>query len=300
MARINIEDSLFKDGRFIDLCIKLGSRRAALGALTEAWMLAQRFVTVNSPTGPIPEEEWEKQGIAAEIVEVKLARKFDGIIEVSGAKDQFKWLVQRQSASAKGGEANARRIESEVSDRNPTGTQSEPGRFLARSPLISSLFSPSSFSSSDSISDSSSIITDGASVEASAGPHNEQPAKRSRKPKVERYGADLRKHTWDAYCEAYKARWEFEPDRNAAVNSQIKQLVEKVGEAAPDLVRFYLTHNDGFYVKACHPITLCLRDYVGLKTQMLRGQPITTADTRRLEKTLVNQNTAEHIRKVGI
>src|SRR5690606_33745341 len=95
---------------------------------------------------------------------------------------------------------------------------------------------------------------------------------------------EIRNKTWESYRDAYKLRWGVEPDRNASVNSIIKSLVEKVGTNAPDLMAFYLRHNDSQYVKSCHPLTLCLRDYVGLKTQMLRGKSITTADVRRLER----------------
>lgn len=98
MARINIEDSLFKDVRFTKLCIKFGCRRTALGALVEAWMLAQQCVSVNNPEGSIPETEWNAQEIANEIVDVKLASKHNGLVTITGGAKNFAWLVQRQEA----------------------------------------------------------------------------------------------------------------------------------------------------------------------------------------------------------
>lgn len=103
MARINIEKSLFIDNRFINLCIKLGSRREALGALAEAWIFAQTFVTPENPRGLVAVAQWETQGFAPELLDTGMARIEDGLVYMAGAEDQFKWLIQRQEAGRKGG-----------------------------------------------------------------------------------------------------------------------------------------------------------------------------------------------------
>lgn len=92
----------------------------------------------------------------------------------------------------------------------------------------------------------------------------------------------------NAYSEAYVLRYGIEPaTKNASFNSMVSKLREKLGvDEAVEVVRFYLTHNDGFYIKATHSFNLCLRDADTLRTQMLKGKAITMNDVRRFEKSL--------------
>ena len=80
---------------------------------------------------------------------------------------------------------------------------------------------------------------------------------------------------WDAYSIAYLARYGTEPVRNAKVNAQISQLAKRLGEEAPDVVRFYVGHSKSFYVQKAHEIGLCLADAEGLRTQWATGNKIT-------------------------
>ncbi len=90
--------------------------------------------------------------------------------------------------------------------------------------------------------------------------------------------------TWDAYASAYQARYQVDPVRNAKVNSQLVQLVRHVGgDEAPKLARFYLTHNDSFYVQKRHPVDFLLRDYSGLMTQMRTGHKATRQEAQQAE-----------------
>lgn len=115
MARINIEDRLYKDGRFTDLCIKLGSKWTALGALFEAWALAQDFVAIDNPAGLMAIEVWKKRRMCDLIIEVGLAEIKDGQIYLCGAEEQFAWLVQSTINGNKGGRP-----------KNPPVTQGKP------------------------------------------------------------------------------------------------------------------------------------------------------------------------------
>lgn len=101
MARINIEDSIYKDARFIELCNKLNSIDMAIGALVRAWSIAQRHYT--KPEKFIPLDEWRKQRLRDELIEVGLATASESLIRMAGIDDQFKWLLQRQAAGQKGG-----------------------------------------------------------------------------------------------------------------------------------------------------------------------------------------------------
>lgn len=93
------------------------------------------------------------------------------------------------------------------------------------------------------------------------------------------------RRTWESYSDAFKIRWRVDPTRNAKVNACISQFVKRVGaEDAPDVIRFYVDHNDGFYLKNQHPVALAVRDAEGLRTQWLRGKAITSNDVRQFEK----------------
>lgn len=100
----------------------------------------------------------------------------------------------------------------------------------------------------------------------------------------------LNSQVWESYKSAYFQRYKVEPVRNAKVNSNISQIAKRLGVEAIDVVKFYLTHNDSFYLKNLHAVSLCLKDCESLRTQMVRGRAVTTNDVRNFEK---QQNTFE-------
>lgn len=108
MARINIEDSLFKDARFLDLCISCGDKQKALGALVWAFMVAQKYYLNQKTDRLIPIKEWEKQGCDNKLIAVGFAEEKNGMIYVKGSEKQFAWLMQRQEAGKKGGRPSKR------------------------------------------------------------------------------------------------------------------------------------------------------------------------------------------------
>lgn len=95
--------------------------------------------------------------------------------------------------------------------------------------------------------------------------------------------------TWKAYSDAFFARYETEPVRNAKVNGQIAQLVARLGaEEAPQVARFFLGHNDLYYVRKTHSVDLLLHDCESLRTQWANGRAMTTAAARQIERTQTN------------
>lgn len=95
---------------------------------------------------------------------------------------------------------------------------------------------------------------------------------------------------WNSYSIAFESRYGVKPTRNAKTNSQCKQLFERLGKDAIEVVKFYLTHNDGFYIKKQHSIGLCLQDAESLHTQWQRGVAVTTAQVRQAEKVITNHD----------
>ena len=60
--------------------------------------------------------------------------------------------------------------------------------------------------------------------------------------------------------------------RNKKINSQLCQLVDRLGEVeAPEVAAFYLTHNDFLYVKSRHSVDFLVRDAEKLRTEWVTG-----------------------------
>lgn len=95
---------------------------------------------------------------------------------------------------------------------------------------------------------------------------------------------------WDSYREAYKARYQVEPTRNATVNAQISQLAKRLGKDAVEVVRFYIAHNKAYYVQSQHTVGPMLKDAEALHTQWQRGDAVLTTKAREIERTQHNFN----------
>lgn len=117
-----------------------------------------------------------------------------------------------------------------------------------------------------------------------------QTPKKERKPRTRKDAKptdaqlELVRAIWDAYAHAYENRYKKTPVRNGMINGQIRQLASRIGQDAPSVVEFYLRHNDGFYLKKCHPMSLCLHDAESLHTQMTRGVAVTSTMVKQFEK----------------
>lgn len=99
MARINIEEKLFADARFVALCNKV-SRREAIGMLVDAWLLAQKHWLKDHQY--IPEQEFLMAGLEP-LIGCFFAQKMDNGYYIKGSEDQFGWLKKRQEDGKKGG-----------------------------------------------------------------------------------------------------------------------------------------------------------------------------------------------------
>lgn len=72
-------------------------------------------------------------------------------------------------------------------------------------------------------------------------------------------GKSLNVETWESYRAAYVARYRTEPLRNAMVNGQIANVVKQAGKRAPEVAKFYLRHNDPYFVRERHPVGALLK-----------------------------------------
>lgn len=102
--------------------------------------------------------------------------------------------------------------------------------------------------------------------------------------------------TWLAYSEAYRTRYGVYPVRNARVNGQLAQFVQRLGaEEAPLVAAFYLRHNRALYVSAKHATNLLLRDAEGLRTELFSGRMVTDTAARQVDKKQNNLSVAEQL-----
>ncbi len=94
---------------------------------------------------------------------------------------------------------------------------------------------------------------------------------------------------WTAYAEAYQTAYGQAPARNAKQNAMCARLVQRLGvDDACAVVRFYVTHRRSYYVQKVHQLDPCLADCEGLRTQMLAGHRVTSADARRVDEGQTN------------
>lgn len=269
MARINIEDRLHKDHRFIQLVIALKNIDTAIGCLVRAWMLAQKWYLIDDRMIPI--DEWKKQSFPKELLESDLVQVIGDKVRMRGADDQFAWLIQKVEAGRKGGQksrrkrkvADAKQVLSNANQPNP-----DANPLSSRSPSHSSVLSaPSGFA-------------------------QDEPDEPDEESKA------ANRQAWEAYRQAYLTRYKIEPVRNAMVNRQIQEFVKRIGaKEAPDVIRFYVQHPKSFYVENTHAFGLCLHDAETLRTQWAKRHAITKAEITRYEKAEKRENLIQSIER---
>ena len=97
--------------------------------------------------------------------------------------------------------------------------------------------------------------------------------------------------TWDAYAEAYGARYGAAPVRNATVNGQLANLVARLGaEESPGVAAYFVSHQNMLYVRAMHPVSLLLRDAEKLRTEWATKRQTTNAQAVMTDRTQTNLN----------
>jgi hypothetical protein len=101
----------------------------------------------------------------------------------------------------------------------------------------------------------------------------------------------LNAEVWNAYRDEYANRYKVEPTRNATVNAQISQLGKRLGQDAAEVVKFYVRHNDGYFIREHHSIGICLAKAESLHSQWKRNLPVTSLDVKRAESALGSMQT---------
>jgi len=103
---------------------------------------------------------------------------------------------------------------------------------------------------------------------------------------------------WASYADAYRARYQVEPVRNAKVNSMVKQLAQRLGEEAKPVAAFYLTHNGSYYVGKMHDLGPLVADAEKLRTEWATNTRMTTTRAKQLDGTQSNFSAAEEAKEI--
>jgi hypothetical protein len=257
MARINIEEKWWSDPRRKQLIKLVGSEELADGICINFWRLAQSYVQ-DDRKAVIPDKVFQALSSKTYLTEANLTEKHQNGFYVVGSEELMGWLANKRQNGRKGGLKRAAQAASKTEM-----SQAKPSKRKQTQPS-SSDSSSYSYSTSDSEEfNKSQILTD---------PMDQIPS-----------GGVL---VWNAYRESFKARYGVEPVRNAKVNGQCSQIHKRLGADAVEVVKFYLSHNDGYYLRNQHPLGGLLTGAEGLHAQWQRGTPVTAAQVRQVEKTI--------------
>jgi len=104
---------------------------------------------------------------------------------------------------------------------------------------------------------------------------------------------------WDSYCQAYLRRYGAEPIRNARVNGQLAQFIQRVPQTeAASIADFFIKHNDSYYVKTMHPVGMLLKDAEKLRTEWATQTQMTTTRARQIDESQTSVNVADEARRI--
>ncbi|CAH0174902.1 helix-turn-helix domain-containing protein [Stenotrophomonas lactitubi] len=102
------------------------------------------------------------------------------------------------------------------------------------------------------------------------------------------------KATWAAYRAAYRIRHGVDPVRNAKVNTNVRDLVKRLGrEEAPLVAGWFLSVNENFAVKRMHDLGVLLAGAEAYRTQWATGRQVTDTSARQQDQTQANANAAD-------
>lgn len=99
----------------------------------------------------------------------------------------------------------------------------------------------------------------------------------------------LTRETWNSYSDAYFQRYGAEPVRNATITGQLAQFVKRIGkDESPHVARFYVHHNNHFYVQKMHTVGCLLADAEKLRTEWATNRQMTGTQAKQIDKKQAN------------
>ena len=123
MARLNIEDDLYKRGEWMHLILDLKCPDTAIGALVRVWTVAQRYWADGKKLIPI--EVWKREKLNDAVLNCGFAEiKKDGIYAI-GSEECFAWILEKKECGKLGGIASGEARRSNIEAKRSKVKQSE-------------------------------------------------------------------------------------------------------------------------------------------------------------------------------
>ena len=103
------------------------------------------------------------------------------------------------------------------------------------------------------------------------------------------------KATWKAYSQQYLAQYGALPVRNAKVNANVKQFVQRLGHVeAPAVAEFFVSRvNDAAVVRGMHDFGQLLARSETYRTQWATGQSMTATRAKQIDQSQANFSAAD-------
>lgn len=100
--------------------------------------------------------------------------------------------------------------------------------------------------------------------------------------------------TWTAYAGAYRERHGVAPVRNAKVNANVRQIVQRLGHSeAPLVAAWFLTVNERYVVQNMHDLGSLLAKCEAYRTQWATGRQMTQVSAQQQDQTQANASAAD-------
>lgn len=299
MARINIEDSIFQNANYMDLILSVGCKFKAIGIITILFKEAQKYWVPNRQ--PIPKQIFTKLGFPDSIIDLGFVDELNDGFYVKGSEDAFNWLIEKHEQAKEAGKRSAEVRKQNFGSAQPISNVKQESTNETRTTVERSLDSAERPSTSPNVDPTEpNALTLTPTLSLTLTPTLDinitKPPKKLKPDPI----TELNQKVWEAYSNAYFVRYKTEPIRNAKINSQISQIAKRLGVEAIEVVKFYLSHNDSFYLKNLHSLGLCLNSAESLRTQWARGRAITGRDVHNFEKSSSHQNLINDILENGI
>ncbi len=279
MARINIEDSIWSDSRFMKLLLKLQDERTAIGAVVMAWKIAQKYWCPDKK--PIPHIEWLRSNIGREFIDVGLADEKEDGVYVRGSEKHFAWWFEKQDAGRRSAESRKKKYGSSQPQKpdNFVEQTSNTTDFCSKIPEQVFENPRTSFSSSFSFSNSKKNIRLKAPTDCvSVAPQSnlvglKVPQKKNQSEFIKAYV--------DAYQERYKTRPSCIDDSKTwgRVGHFVKN---RPMQACVHLIQVYLQLDDPWFIKKFHDLETFFQNVNKVAVSLNHGRdpltPKTTAE----------------------
>lgn len=107
------------------------------------------------------------------------------------------------------------------------------------------------------------------------------------------------RETWKSYSSAYFNRYGTEPVRNAKVNAQVKNYVQRLGlTESPHVAAYYLQSNNSYYVTRGHLFDALLSDCEKLRTEWATNSSMTATRAKQIDKNEANRSAVGEAMKI--